>query len=157
MKVATVFSGIGAIEHALQRMNIDHKIVFACDNGDVDVLSKNIDSSITAIEYEIEELKELVKTKKTKEYNSSITQSKQELQTIINELECLDVPEALILEILDDYTASEFINNNQKKAYSAIQVKLNSSEGVSKKHELMKLAIKLESDIKRAITNNTFL
>lgn len=155
MRVATVFSGIGAVEHALQRMNIDHKIVFACDNGDVDVLSKHIDSSIIAIENEIEELKELIKTKKTEEYNSSITQAKQELQATIDELEYLDVPEALIIEILGDYTASEFINNNQKKAYSAIQVKLNSSEGVSKKHELMKLAIKLESDIKRAITNKS--
>lgn len=35
LRLATVFSGIGAIEHALDRMNIEHKIVFACDNGDV--------------------------------------------------------------------------------------------------------------------------
>ena len=27
-------SGIGAIEHALDRMQIDHEIVFACDNGE---------------------------------------------------------------------------------------------------------------------------
>ena len=32
--LATVFSGIGAIEQALLRMHIDHEIVFACDNGD---------------------------------------------------------------------------------------------------------------------------
>jgi hypothetical protein len=31
LKVATLFSGIGAFEHALQRLNIDHDIVFACD------------------------------------------------------------------------------------------------------------------------------
>jgi len=46
LKVATVFSGIGAIEHALKRMNIDHKIIFACDNGDVDILSKKINNSM---------------------------------------------------------------------------------------------------------------
>ena len=40
IKIATVFSGIGAIEHALDRMNLDHEIVFACDNGDVDILTK---------------------------------------------------------------------------------------------------------------------
>lgn len=34
LKLATVFSGIGAIEQALLRMHIDHEIVFACDNGD---------------------------------------------------------------------------------------------------------------------------
>jgi DNA (cytosine-5)-methyltransferase 1 len=31
LKLATVFSGIGAIEHALDRLNIDHEIAFACD------------------------------------------------------------------------------------------------------------------------------
>lgn len=37
IKVATVFSGIGAIEWAMKRMNIDHEIVFACDNGERDI------------------------------------------------------------------------------------------------------------------------
>ena len=35
LRVATVFSGIGALEHALDRLNIPHKIIFACDNGDI--------------------------------------------------------------------------------------------------------------------------
>ena len=34
LKLATVFSGIGAIESALKYLNIDHEIVFACDNGE---------------------------------------------------------------------------------------------------------------------------
>ena len=37
IKLATVFSGIGAIEFALKRLNIDHDIVFACDNGEREV------------------------------------------------------------------------------------------------------------------------
>ena len=41
VRLATVFSGIGAIEQALKQMGIEHEIVFACDNGerylDVDV------------------------------------------------------------------------------------------------------------------------
>lgn len=37
MRLATVFSGIGSIEQALRRMNIDYEIVFACDNGDVEL------------------------------------------------------------------------------------------------------------------------
>ena len=32
LKIATVFSGIGAIEHALKRIHVPHEIVFACDN-----------------------------------------------------------------------------------------------------------------------------
>ena len=35
LRVATVFSRIVAIEQALKRMNINHKLVFACDNGDI--------------------------------------------------------------------------------------------------------------------------
>lgn len=37
MKLATVFSGIGSIEQALRRLGIDYDIVFACDNGDVEL------------------------------------------------------------------------------------------------------------------------
>ena len=37
MKLATVFSGIGAIEQALRRLGIDYDVVFACDNGDVEI------------------------------------------------------------------------------------------------------------------------
>ena len=37
LKLGTVFSGIGAIEQALIRMNMKHEVVFACDNGDVEI------------------------------------------------------------------------------------------------------------------------
>lgn len=37
IRLATVFSGIGAVEWALKRLNIDHEIVFACDNGEIDL------------------------------------------------------------------------------------------------------------------------
>ena len=34
LRVATVFSGIGAIEESLKQLNICHVIKFACDNGE---------------------------------------------------------------------------------------------------------------------------
>ena len=34
IKLATLFSGIGAIEQALKQMNLDYEILFACDNGE---------------------------------------------------------------------------------------------------------------------------
>lgn len=34
VRIATVFSGIGAAEEALKQLGIDHEIVFACDNGE---------------------------------------------------------------------------------------------------------------------------
>lgn len=34
LRVATLFSGIGAFEEALKQLHIPHEIVFACDNGE---------------------------------------------------------------------------------------------------------------------------
>ncbi len=42
IKLATVFSGIGSIEFALKRMGIDYEIVFACDNGERDIVYDEI-------------------------------------------------------------------------------------------------------------------
>lgn len=61
LKLATVFSGIGAIEHALKRMGIEHEIVFASDNGDVDIFKKNIGTNFKEISKEISRLKKNVK------------------------------------------------------------------------------------------------
>lgn len=60
LKVATVFSGIGAFEQALIRLNIPHEIVFACDNGDREI----------EIDYEAEfgKVKTLSSTKEKKKY-----------------------------------------------------------------------------------------
>lgn len=48
VRLATVFSGIGAIEYALNLMNVKHKIVFACDNGE-----RIIDKDRSEIEAEL--------------------------------------------------------------------------------------------------------
>lgn len=37
IRLATLFSGIGSVEQALDRLNVPHEIVFACDNGDVEI------------------------------------------------------------------------------------------------------------------------
>lgn len=34
IRVGSVFSGIGAFEHALKQLGIEHEILFACDNGE---------------------------------------------------------------------------------------------------------------------------
>lgn len=35
--IASVFSGIGAPEFALKRLGVPHKLIFACDNGEIDL------------------------------------------------------------------------------------------------------------------------
>ena len=47
INIATVFSGIGAAEQALQQMGVEHRIVFACDNGER--VLKQTTEEITAI------------------------------------------------------------------------------------------------------------
>ena len=37
IRLGTLFSGIGAIEQALLRMNVEHVNVFACDNGEIEL------------------------------------------------------------------------------------------------------------------------
>ena len=37
IRLATVFSGIGAIEFAFRRLGIEHELVFACDNGEREI------------------------------------------------------------------------------------------------------------------------
>lgn len=61
LKIGTVFSGIGAIEHALKRMVIPHKIVFACDNGDVDIFKKKIGHNVIDILEELDLLSNIIK------------------------------------------------------------------------------------------------
>ncbi len=72
IKLATCFSGIGAIEHALNRMGIDNEIVFACDNGDVDILSKTIPLDIIKIREEFDELEKTISGMPDSEYKEGL-------------------------------------------------------------------------------------
>ncbi len=38
LRIGTLFSGIGAFEQALKQMGIEHEIVFACDNGEIELI-----------------------------------------------------------------------------------------------------------------------
>lgn len=60
IKLATAFSGIGAIEQAFKRLHLDHSIVFACDNGDIEI---DLDT-----EKEFEKIKLLNGPKEKREY-----------------------------------------------------------------------------------------
>lgn len=55
INIATVFSGIGSFEWALKRLNLDHNIIFACDNGEIEIdldedLERNKIKSIKTLE-----------------------------------------------------------------------------------------------------------
>lgn len=61
IKLATLFSGIGSIEFAFKRLNIRNDIVFACDNGDIEI---NVDTN--------RELRKIRKLKNFKEKNNYV-------------------------------------------------------------------------------------
>lgn len=71
IKLGTVFSGIGSIEHALKRMNIEYEIVFACDNGDVDVDEDKIISLLKKVDNDDFILKKEIVDKVYKEKKST--------------------------------------------------------------------------------------
>lgn len=97
LKIATVFSGIGAIEHALKRMKIEHEIVFACDNGDVDILSKKIKAKTIA------ELKEEIVLLEKENINNEVFEEYSKLKNEIEQLIEKKLNEKEIKKILKEY------------------------------------------------------
>lgn len=59
LRVGTLFSGIGAFEHALELLSIPHELVFACDNGGIileDILKEGDAKRLEAAESSLDKL-----------------------------------------------------------------------------------------------------
>ena len=139
LRLATVFSGIGAIEHALDRMNIEHKIVFACDNGDVKLEMPKIDIDIDAIESELKKLK-----KKIKSFNSDISDEESvdyaaQLDTMLAgvEDELNKLREKLKVNENDRATINDAVNEAESVLENALKISTASKK--KKYKELLKL------------------
>lgn len=159
IKLATVFSGIGAIEHALNRMGIENTIVFACDNGDIDVLSKKIDVDLDQINHELNSLKSFIENIKFTESDDY----EQQLLNMLNiaESEYKDIELKLNSLNIDDYedTVKEILNyiinmDNLKKRrlkeYTEFINTLNHKiSTIQKKLLLYKIILKLSNDFKK--------
>lgn len=77
LRLGTLFSGIGAVEQALIRMNIKHKIVFACDNGDIDI---DVD-----LDEEKKKIFNMTSKKEKKEYVDKLYSSKSRKQNYVKQ------------------------------------------------------------------------
>jgi DNA (cytosine-5)-methyltransferase 1 len=84
LKVATVFSGIGAAEFALRRLGIEHQIVFACDNGE-----REIDYDL---EEEMRKVRSLKNAKEKRDYVESLYQSKTRKTNFVKETYLANYP-----------------------------------------------------------------
>ncbi len=129
IRLATVFSGIGAIEHTLDRMELDHEIVFACDNGDVDILSKTIEIDLDEIEGELRVLEALirrieVKTDEEKEYklqlDTMLDAAKTEYIKVTDSIDRIAEKDSkeLIAGILDRILKMEGLKKARFKEYT---------------------------------------
>ena len=77
LRVGTLFSGIGAPEQALKRLGINYKLVFACDNGDIEI-DYNAEEEMKKIR--------LMKTKQEKkEYVDNLYSSKSKKHNYVKE------------------------------------------------------------------------
>lgn len=163
LKLATVFSGIGAIEHALDRMHIDYEIVFACDNGDVGLEKPKVNIDIDAIEIEIKALK-----KEIKRFNRDfvdedvinyITQLdfmldgvENELNKLLEKLKNSDDDKELIDAAMGDSAdvlenaMNESTSSKKKKYKELLQSKNNKASQTAKLFFVLRVVLTLASD-----------
>lgn len=151
IKLATCFSGIGAIEHALNRMGIDNKIVFACDNGDVDILTKKISLDIIEMENEFSSLTNTISTITDDEYRSNLESDLNRCHDLfniqINELDKIDSNlEKNLLNIFLSIENDDNVKKNRKKEYKSFATLLNSKSGINKKLHILQCMVEVAND-----------
>lgn len=91
IRLGTVFSGVGAIEHAFKRLNLKHKIIFACDNGGVDIFGKKIRDNFLEIDEEIIYLDKIIKNLNIPNFEEYIDKLKNDLKSLIVEVSNLKI------------------------------------------------------------------
>ena len=128
IRIATVFSGIGAIEHALDRMNLDHEIVFACDNGDVDILAKDIGMSIDDIQVELNQLSQTISAIRfndavqdlyKEQLAGMLSEAKLEYTTVCKKMDEIPSGVSLVTDILQCILGMTDIATGRRKEYTS--------------------------------------
>lgn len=162
IRLATVFSGIGAIEHALKRMGLEHEIVFACDNGDVDILSKKISANIVEIGNELDELEKLIDKIKIKtkadedvlykeELDTMLVATRGEFDTLKELLEERENEKSVIKtqELLQLILSNEEIKDKRKKEYANFFQELKMKNGLDRTLKNYQIILEIINDYKK--------
>lgn len=163
LRLATVFSGIGAIEHALDRMQIPHEIVFACDNGDVELEIPKVEIDIDAIEAELKSLKDRINSydiskidKDSVDYasqlNTMIVGVENELTDLLGKIDVNDDNRELVNtawidagDVLTSVIPS--VTPSKKKKYKDLQtLQKGDHTDVAKLYLILRLAVTLSDD-----------
>ena len=158
IRLATVFSGIGAIEHALQRMKIEHKIVFACDNGDVEILTKNVGMNIDAIG---QELNGLEKTIKGIQFNNEVDvlyktqllnmldEAIIEFEDTVKRLKSLPKHDNSVDLVLAKILSMDNLKLSRKKEYQIFQSELGKGSEIQSIFRELQIILEISNDFKK--------
>lgn len=158
IKLATVFSGIGAIEHALQRMNLEHEIVFACDNGDVEILTKNIGMNVDAIGQELDILEKVIKKIQFSDefedlyktqLSNMIDEAKKEFNNTIERIKNLPKPNGEVKDVLSKIVVMEGIKKARKKEYDNFLTELGTGSDIQATFRDFQIILEVSNDFKK--------
>lgn len=158
IKLATVFSGIGAIEHALDRMNLEHRIVFACDNGDVDILNKDVGMNIDAIGDEIKVIQSIINELQIDDsvedlYKQQLfgmfKETKSEYEYLFSVLTALSESEISVDSFLEKIIGMVGIKSTRKKEYITFKGDLAVGSEQQKKFKALQIILEITNDFKK--------
>lgn len=159
IKLATVFSGIGAIEHALQRMQKKNEIVFACDNGDVEILTKKIDMNIDEIGCELtsltgiienvqfnDEIEDLYKS----QLDGMLREALNEYEGVLSKINELPNQDAGVVErLLKSIISMKGVKASRMKEYKKFLSELDKGSSEQKKLRELQVILEIANDFKK--------
>ena len=159
IRLATVFSGIGAIEHALQRMQIKNEIIFACDNGDVSILTKKIDMNIDEIGNELKALSKIIKKIQfndevedlyKNQLDGMLAEALNEYEIVLSKIDSFPKQDSKLIEkILKNVISMKGVKASRVKEYKKFLAELgHGSEQQAKLRELQ-VILEVSNDYKK--------
>lgn len=159
IRLATVFSGIGAIEHALQRMNIENEIVFACDNGDIEILTKNIGMNLDEIGAELGRLRDLITTIQFNDevedlYKNQLINMLQEAlaeyDNVIAVIAAINSEESdVVADILKKILKMDGVKTSRVKEYTRFLSEVGQGSAEQSKFRKLQIMLEISNDFKK--------
>lgn len=159
IRLATVFSGIGAIEHALDRMGLESEIVFACDNGDVNILDKEVGMNIDDIGVELSTLDSTIRDISfadeyddlyKKQLEGMLKEALKEYKKVVEALNAVDInEEASIVALLDKIISMDGVKKSRIKEYIAFKNSFNAGSDIERKFRKLQIILEVSNDFKK--------
>ena len=158
IKLATVFSGIGAIEHALDRMGLAHQIVFACDNGDVEILTKEIGMNVDEIGSELKSLNSVISAIQFNDevddlykgqLSSMLSEALSEYQVVIELLNGIEDHKSSLPGVLQLILELPELKKAKAKEYQKFYKELDCGSKQQKQLKELQVVLELINDYKK--------